>query len=75
MRIDRGEISLDGLEGMVQRLTAQAFADRAQRLGTYLGEKAIDGEPAGRHGDDREEGAGEQLRGVSRGAFAGSYSA
>src|SRR5579863_3606929 len=41
VRIDRGEINLDGLEGLVQRLTAEAFADRAERLANYLGETAI----------------------------------
>ena len=41
LRIDRGEIDLDGLESMVQQLTAEAFADRAERLANYLGETAI----------------------------------
>ncbi|HLW69094.1 MAG TPA: phosphoenolpyruvate carboxylase [Candidatus Binataceae bacterium] len=41
LRIDRGEINLDGLESLVQRLTAEAFADRAKRLASYLGEEAI----------------------------------
>jgi phosphoenolpyruvate carboxylase len=41
LRIDRGEINLDGLESLVQRLTAEAFADRAEQLANYLGEKAI----------------------------------
>lgn len=37
-RIDRAEISFSGLEQLVQRLTVEAFADRARRLGRYLGE-------------------------------------
>jgi phosphoenolpyruvate carboxylase len=41
LRIDRGEIDLDGLESMVQRLTAEAFGDRADRLAKYLGETPI----------------------------------
>ena len=41
LRIDRGEISLDGLESMVQRLTVEAFGDRAQRMTNYLGEIGI----------------------------------
>jgi phosphoenolpyruvate carboxylase len=41
LRMDRGEISLDGLESIVQRLTVEAFADRAQRLTNYLGEIGI----------------------------------
>ncbi len=41
LRIDRREINLDGLESVAQRLTADAFADRAERLANYLGETAI----------------------------------
>ncbi len=41
LRMDRGEIDLDGLESLVGRLTAEAFADRAERLSNYLGESAI----------------------------------
>ena len=41
LRMDRGEIDLDGLESIVQQLTAEAFADRAERLKNYLGETAI----------------------------------
>src|SRR5271156_6301368 len=41
LRMDRGEISLDGLESVVQRLTAEAFADRAARLRNYLGETGV----------------------------------
>ena len=41
LRMDRGEIDLDGLESVVQQLTAEAFADRAERLRNYLGETAI----------------------------------
>jgi phosphoenolpyruvate carboxylase len=41
MRMDRGEISLDGLERIVQRLTLESFADRAQRMTNYLGEIGI----------------------------------
>jgi phosphoenolpyruvate carboxylase len=41
MRIDRGEIDLAGLEDLVQQLTGQAFADRAERLKNYLGETSI----------------------------------
>ena len=41
LRMDRGEINLDGLESMVQQLTAETFADRADRLKNYLGETAI----------------------------------
>src|SRR5208283_1919341 len=40
LRIDRREITLDGLESLVQRLTAEAFANRAERLAHYLGETA-----------------------------------
>jgi hypothetical protein len=42
LRIDRREITLDGLESLIQQLTSEAFADRAERLATYLGETAID---------------------------------
>jgi phosphoenolpyruvate carboxylase len=41
LRMDRGEIDLDGLESIVQQLTAEAFADRADRLKNYLGETAM----------------------------------
>jgi phosphoenolpyruvate carboxylase len=41
LRMDRGEIDLDGLERVVQRLTAETFADRAERLKHYLGETAL----------------------------------
>ena len=41
LRMDRGEIDFDGLESIVQQLTAEAFADRADRLKNYLGETAI----------------------------------
>ena len=41
LRMDRGEINLGGLEAVVQRLTADAFADRAARLSTYFGETAL----------------------------------
>src|SRR5271169_2924866 len=41
LRIDRGEITLDGIENLVQRLTVEAFGDRAERLGSYLGETRI----------------------------------
>src|SRR5271156_3452654 len=41
LRMDRGEIDIDGLERVVQQLTAEAFADRADRLKNYLGETAI----------------------------------
>jgi len=41
LKLDRGEINLDGLESLVQRLTAEAFADRAERLRHYLGETAV----------------------------------
>ncbi|MBF6559711.1 MAG: phosphoenolpyruvate carboxylase [Candidatus Binataceae bacterium] len=37
-RIDRGEITLEGLETLVQDLTVEAFADRAVSLRRYLGE-------------------------------------
>ncbi len=40
LRIDRREITLAGLESLVQRLTVEAFADRAERLAHYLGETA-----------------------------------
>lgn len=40
LRIDRGEIDLDGLDRVVRQLTAEAFADRAVRLASYLGETA-----------------------------------
>jgi phosphoenolpyruvate carboxylase len=38
LRIDRGEIDLDGLEQLVEELTLEAFRDRAHRLASYLGE-------------------------------------
>src|ERR1700683_275865 len=41
LRMDRGEIDLDGLKRIVQQLTAEAFADRADRLKNYLGETSI----------------------------------
>jgi len=41
LRMDRGEINLDSLEQVVQQLTAETFADRAERLKNYLGEIAI----------------------------------
>jgi len=41
LRIDRGEITLQKLEELVQALTAEAFADRAERLGKYLGETSM----------------------------------
>src|SRR5271154_1841789 len=41
LRMDRGEIDIEGLERIVQQLTAEAFADRADRLKNYLGETAI----------------------------------
>lgn len=41
LRMDRGEISLDGLESVVQQLTAEAFGDRAERLKNYLGETVV----------------------------------
>src|SRR5271155_4525084 len=41
LRMDRGEIDIDGLERIVQQLTAEAFADRADRLKNYLGETVI----------------------------------
>jgi phosphoenolpyruvate carboxylase len=41
LRMDRGEINLDGLERVVQQLTAETFADRAERLKNYLGETAV----------------------------------
>ena len=75
LRIDRGEIELDGLESLVQRLTAEAFADRAERLAKYLGETAIAANERAITGSDREEGAHGQLRGVSRGACRAACSA
>jgi phosphoenolpyruvate carboxylase len=41
LRIDRGEVTLDSLENLVQRLTVEAFDDRAERLGAYLGETRV----------------------------------
>ena len=41
LRIDRREITLQGLEDLVQRLTAEAFGDRAERLAHYLGETSV----------------------------------
>src|ERR1700683_357270 len=38
MRIDRGDLDLELLETLVQRLTMEAFEDRAQRIAHYLGE-------------------------------------
>jgi phosphoenolpyruvate carboxylase len=37
-RIDRREIDFDALECLVRELTVQAFANRATRLGAYLGQ-------------------------------------
>ena len=42
LRMDRGEIDLDGLESVVQQLTAEAFGERAERLRNYLGETSVD---------------------------------
>jgi phosphoenolpyruvate carboxylase len=42
LRIDRGELALDELASLVQQLTAEAFADRAKRLASYLGESLIE---------------------------------
>src|SRR5271155_803179 len=42
LRIDRGELDLDGLGSLVQQLTAEAFGDRAKRLASYLGETSIE---------------------------------
>lgn len=36
--IDRGEIGMDDLDRLVRALTVEAFANRASRLGAYLGE-------------------------------------
>ena len=41
LRMDRRELTLDGLESLVQRLTMEAFADRAERLKKYLRETSI----------------------------------
>jgi phosphoenolpyruvate carboxylase len=41
LRMDRGEIDLDGLDRVVRNLTMETFADRAERLRNYLGETAI----------------------------------
>ncbi|HUA33646.1 MAG TPA: phosphoenolpyruvate carboxylase [Candidatus Binataceae bacterium] len=41
-RIDRGEISLHDLDALVRDLTVDAFAGRARRLHTYLGETDAD---------------------------------
>src|ERR1700693_2099910 len=41
LRMDRGEIDLDGLERIVQQLTAEAVVDRADRLKNYLDETAV----------------------------------
>jgi phosphoenolpyruvate carboxylase len=38
LRIDRGEIGLDGLQRLVEELTLEAFRDRAHRLAAYLGD-------------------------------------
>ncbi|MBV8055930.1 MAG: hypothetical protein JO071_11885, partial [Deltaproteobacteria bacterium] len=37
-RIDRGEIGLSDLDQIVQSATAEAFSNRAHRLGVYLGD-------------------------------------
>ena len=37
LRIDRGELDLEELDSLVQRLTMEGYADRAQRLANYLG--------------------------------------
>ena len=67
LRIDRGEINLDELESLVQQLTVEAFADRAERPGELSGRDRDRGKRAGDHGADRAEGARRQLRGISRG--------
>jgi phosphoenolpyruvate carboxylase len=41
-RIDRGEISFSAIEQLVQHMTVESFADRAVRLGHYLGETDSD---------------------------------
>jgi phosphoenolpyruvate carboxylase len=41
LRVDRGDLSPDDVEAVVQHLTMQGFADRAARLATYLGETDI----------------------------------
>ncbi len=40
-RIGRGEVTLDGLEGVIGQLTAEAFVARSQRLAAYLGDCSI----------------------------------
>jgi phosphoenolpyruvate carboxylase len=37
-RIDRGEVDIEVLDRLVRALTVDSFANRAKRLGTYLGE-------------------------------------
>ena len=37
-RVDRGEIGIDDLDDAVRRLTIDAFEERAERLGVYLGQ-------------------------------------
>ena len=70
LRMDRGEIDIDGLERIVQQLTAEAFADRADRLKNYLGETAIAGERSSAARSNREKSARGWVRGISHGAGA-----
>lgn len=37
-RLDKGQLSMGGIETLVQELTAQGFEHRAERLAAYLGE-------------------------------------
>ena len=66
LRMDRGEIDLDGLETVVQQLTAEAFADRAERLKNYLGETAIAANEQATRGADRAKGARAASRSFAR---------
>ena len=70
LRMDRGEIDLDGLERIVQQLTAEAFADRADAAEELPGRDRDRGERSSDARSNREEGARGQVRGISHGAGA-----
>ena len=69
LRMDRGEIDLDGLERVVRQLTAETFADRAERLRNYLGETAIAANERALADLLEKQGARGRFRGFSRGHF------
>ena len=48
-RIGQGEVTLDGLEGVIGQLGADAFAARSQRLAAYLGDCSMERQRARLH--------------------------